>query len=125
MATPSPGRKKLAARKSIARSVPTPPADPEWTFFTNHAHVFLCIARDPDVRMRDVAELVGITERAVQRIVAELEVAGYIERIRIGRRNRYEVRTNLPLRHPIERHEHVSSLIELVLGERRSRSRSR
>lgn len=125
MATSPPGRKKLSARKTIARSVPARPPDPEWTFFTNHAHVFLCIARDPDVRMRDVAELVGITERAVQRIVAELEDAGYIERIRNGRRNRYEVRTNLPLRHPIERHERVSSLIALVLGDRERPSRSR
>lgn len=125
LATSPPGRKKLAARKTMARSAPVLPPEPEWTFFTNHAHVFLCIARDPDVRMRDVAALVGITERAVQRIVAELEDAGYIERIRNGRRNRYEVRTNLPLRHPIERHERVSSLIALVLGERERSSRSR
>jgi len=75
--------------------------------------------------MRDVAHLVGITERAVQRIVAELEEAGYIERIRHGRRNRYEVRTHLPLRHPIERHERVSSLIELVLGKHERNGRGR
>lgn len=93
---------------------------PDWTFLTNHAHVLLCIAREPDARMRDVAQLVGITERAVQRIVADLEEEGYIERIRQGRRNRYEVRTNLPLRHPIERHERVASLIALVLGGHRS-----
>jgi len=74
-------------------------------------------APEPEVRMRDVAHLVGITERAVQRIVADLEVAEYIERSRHGRRNRYEVRTDLPLRHPIERHERVSSLITLVLGK--------
>lgn len=125
MATSPLGRKKPAARKPTARSAPVLPPEPEWTFFTNHAHVFLCIARDPNVRMREVAALVGITERAVQRIVAELEDAGYIERIRNGRRNRYEVRTNLPLRHPIERHERVSSLIALVLGERERSSRSR
>lgn len=69
--------------------------------------------------MRDVAVAVGITERAVQRIVADLEEAGYIERIRRGRRNHYEVRDHLPLRHPIERHERVSSLIALVHGEAR------
>lgn len=74
------------------------------------------------MRMRDAAHLVGITERAVQRIVADLEEAGYIERIRHGRRNRYEVRDHLPLRHPIERHERVSSLIALVLG-RQNRGR--
>lgn len=67
--------------------------------------------------MRDVARLVNITERSVQRIVADLEEAGYIERIHHGRRNRYEVRGDLPLRHPIERHERVSSLIALVLGK--------
>lgn len=67
--------------------------------------------------MRDVADLVGISERAVQRIVAELEEAGYIERTRQGRRNSYDVRTNLPLRHPIERHERVSALLKLVLGD--------
>jgi DNA-binding Lrp family transcriptional regulator len=91
---------------------------PAWTFLTNHAHVLLCIAREPEVRMRDVAHMVGITERAVQRIVADLEDAGYIERIRLGRRNRYEIRTHRPLRHPIERHERVASLIALVLGKR-------
>lgn len=123
MATASTARKKTAARKPTAR--PVTAVDPEWTFLTNHAHVLLCIARDPDVRMRDVAELVGITERAVQRIVAELEEAGYVERIRNGRRNRYEVRSNLPLRHPIERHERVASLIAFVLGDRDRSARSR
>jgi predicted transcriptional regulator len=123
LATAPIGRKKTAAKKIPARSAPA--VEPEWTFLTNHAHVLLCIAKDPDVRMRDVAELVGITERAVQRIVAELEDAGYVERIRNGRRNRYEVRANLPLRHPIERHERVSSLIALVLGERERPGRAR
>jgi DNA-binding IclR family transcriptional regulator len=90
----------------------------DWTFLTNHAHVLLCVAREPELRMRDVAEQVGITERAVQRIVADLEQAGYLHRSRDGRRNRYEVRTDLPLRHPVERHEHISSLLSLVLGNR-------
>jgi len=123
LATAPMGRKKATARKTTAR--PTRAAESEWTFLTNHAHVLLCIAREPDLRMRDVAELVGITERAVQRIVTELEQAGYIERLRNGRRNRYEVRGNLPLRHPIERHERVSSLLALVLGDRERSSRSR
>lgn len=95
----------------------------DWTFLTNHAHVLLCIAREPEVRMRDVAKLVGITERAVQRIVADLETAGYIERSRHGRRNRYEVRQDLPLRHPIEEHQRVSSLIALVHGDLQLRRR--
>ena len=117
-------RKEVTARRATATR-PTREPEPAWTFLTNHAHVLLCIAREPEVRMRDIAHLVGITERAVQRIVAELEEAGYIERIRHGRRNRYEVRTNLSLRHPIERHESVSSLIELVLGEHESKGRGR
>lgn len=85
-----------------------------WTFLTNHAHVLFCIALDPDVRLRDVAAQVGITERAVQRIVTDLEAAGYLLVAKEGRRNRYTVRDELPLRHPIERHRSVKALIELV-----------
>ena len=87
---------------------------PSWTFLTNHAHVLLCIAADPEVRLRDVATRVGITERAVQRIVTDLEEAGYLQREREGRRNRYTVAREQPLRHPIERHRSVSALIALV-----------
>lgn len=83
---------------------------------TNHAHVLLCIAQDPAVRMRDMALRVGVTERAVQRIVAELEEGGYLKRERTGRQNRYEICSAFPLRHPIERDCEVSSLINLVLG---------
>ena len=114
-------KEATAMNTTVAR--PTREPEPAWTFLTNHEHVLLCIAREPEVRMRDVAHLVGITERAVQRIVADLEEAGYIERIRHGRRNRYEVRTDLPLRHPIERHERVSSLI--TLGEYKRNGRGR
>lgn len=85
-----------------------------WTFLTNHAHVLFCIALDPEVRLRDVAVQVGITERAVQRIVTDLENAGYLLVAKEGRRNRYTVRDDLPLRHPIERHRSVKALIELV-----------
>jgi DNA-binding transcriptional ArsR family regulator len=94
-------------------SSPDQPA-PAWTFFTNHAHVLLCIAQDPAARVRDLAAQVGITERAVQRIITELEQAGYLSHVRDGRRNRYEVHPNLPLRHPIERHRNVAELIALV-----------
>ncbi|WP_163780451.1 helix-turn-helix transcriptional regulator [Myxococcus vastator] len=90
---------------------------PSWTFLTNHAHVLLCIAADPEVRLRDVASRVGITERAVQRIVSDLEEGGYLQREREGRRNHYTVRADLPLRHPVERHRSVASLIALVEGE--------
>lgn len=87
---------------------------PDWTFLTNHAHVLLCLAKESDIRLRDVAERVGITERAVQRIVTELEEAGYITRQRNGRRNTYEVHPQQPLRHPIESHRSVEDLIVLI-----------
>lgn len=90
--------------------------DANWTFLTNHSHVLLCLAQDSAARMRDVAERVGITERAVQRIVAELEAGGYLTRIREGRRNRYEVNGDLRLRHPVEGHRTLDALIELILG---------
>jgi DNA-binding IclR family transcriptional regulator len=90
-----------------------------WTFLTNHSHVLLCLARDPEMRLRDVADLVGVTERAVQRIVAELEEGGYLLRSKQGRRNRYEIGLDLPLRHPIERHCKVAKLVAMVLGGRR------
>jgi DNA-binding MarR family transcriptional regulator len=93
-----------------------PATDGGWTFLTNHAHVLFCVAADPEVRIRDVADRVGITERAVQRIIHDLEAEGYLAISKEGRRNRYEVRLGLPLRHPIERHRTVAALIELVVG---------
>jgi DNA-binding MarR family transcriptional regulator len=89
-----------------------------WTFLTNHAHVLFCIAEAPDVRLRDVAARVGITERAVQRIVTDLEHAGYLKVSKEGRRNRYQVHYDQPLRHPIERHRTVDALIGLVVGSK-------
>ena len=86
----------------------------DWTFFTNHAHVLLCIARDPDIRVRDLAVRVGITERAAQRIVADLVEAGYVERTRDGRRNRYRVRDELPLRHPVEQPHRVGEVLAVL-----------
>jgi DNA-binding IclR family transcriptional regulator len=91
----------------------------DWTFLTNHAHVLLCIARDPGVRLRDVAADVGITERAAQRIVADLEAGGYLERARQGRRNSYRLHPELPLRHPLE-HDHPIGDILRVLTTARS-----
>ena len=95
----------------------------DWTFLTNHAHVLFCLTKDPEIRLRDVADKVGITERAVQRIVSDLEASGYVERERDGRRNRYSVRAELPLRHPIEGHRKVESLLSLV-GARASGRRA-
>ena len=102
-----------------ARTAPETTAAP-WTFLTNHAHVLICIADTPEVRLRDVAARVGVTERAVQRIVSELEEAGYLSHERVGRCNRYNVHTALPLRHPIEQHCLVSSLLKPILGGRRT-----
>ncbi len=85
-----------------------------WTFFSNHAHVLLCLHRNPDSVLRQVALEVGITERAVQKIVAELEAANVLKRTRVGRCNRYTIRKNAKLRHPIESHRSVADLLEFV-----------
>lgn len=90
-----------------------------WTFLTNHAHVLLAIAAEPDLRIRDLALRVGITERAVQRIVGELIDEGYLEAVREGRRNRYRVHAELPMRHPAEEHHRVGELLR-VLKHRRT-----
>lgn len=90
-----------------------------WTFLTNHAHVLLLLSGDAAMRMRDAAAAVGITERAVQRIVDDLAAAGYLSIEKDGRRNRYTVNTELPLRHPVEAHCTVGSLIRFVLNGRR------
>lgn len=105
------------ALSKAKRRVSEVTAKPSWTFLSNHAHVLLCIARRTDARMREVAAEVGITERAVQRIVAELEEAGYLRHQRAGRSNRYRVNRQLKLRHPIEAHCRVSELIRLVEHE--------
>ena len=80
-----------------------------WTFLSNHGNVLLAIARNPDVTLREVAVLVGITERAVQRIVTDLEADRYLERVRTGRRNRYKLHPELPLRHPICAHREIGA----------------
>jgi DNA-binding MarR family transcriptional regulator len=86
-----------------------------WTFLSNHAHVLVCIASEPEVRLREVADRVGITERAVQRIVADLKVEGYLSRSRQGRRSRYEVHLGRPLRHSVASHLEVGALLHLIL----------
>jgi DNA-binding MarR family transcriptional regulator len=89
-------------------------AESSWTFLTNHSHVLLCLARDPSRRIRDIAIEVGITERAVQRIIADLDEAGYIRRARDGRNNIYKINYNMNLRHPLESHRNIDDLIRLV-----------
>lgn len=83
----------------------------QWTFLSNHGRVLLTLAEDPDVRLRDVAECVGITERAAQMIVADLESAGYISKQRVGRRNHYVVHARKRFRHPHEAGHQVGELI--------------
>lgn len=97
-----------------------------WTFLTNHAHVLVCIAEDPQVRARDIATRVGITERAAQSIIADLAADGYLTRTRIGRRNRYQIHPGLPLRHPLEADHSVGDLLRTLgrLSRRASRPRS-
>ncbi len=90
------------------------PSTPAWTFLTNHSHVLICLARDPLARLRDIAILVGITERAVQRIIADLEEAGVITRQRMGRRNQYEIHVERRLRHSVEAHCTIGDILEIV-----------
>ena len=85
-----------------------------WTFLTNHAHVLVCIASDPEVLLKDVATKVGITERAAQRIAADLIAEGYVTATKVGRRNHYTVNGALPFRHPLERSNAVGSLLSLL-----------
>jgi hypothetical protein len=84
-------------------------------FLTNHGLALLCIADDPDIRMRDIAADVQITERAAQRIVADLINAGYLDRKRIGRRNRYAVQAGLPISLPAQRDVDLNSLLNVLL----------
>ncbi len=92
-------------------------SSPGWTFLSNHGHVLVSLAADPDARMRDIAAWVGITERAVQMIVADLEEAGYVLRERVGRRNRYTVVRAGRFRHPREDHVQVGDFLDLVVRE--------
>ena len=91
-----------------------PETSAAWTFLSNHGHVLVCIVRDPNVRVREIAQAVGVTERAVQRILRELEEGGVIVRTRQGRRTHYEVNEHLPLRHPIEAEHSVGELVRVV-----------
>jgi predicted transcriptional regulator len=87
-----------------------------WTFLSNHTHVLLCIRQTPDARARDIAEAVGITERAVQRIIAELADGGFIKVQKLGRRNEYKLIPGQKLRHPLENHCSVEGLLKFLAG---------
>ena len=85
-----------------------------WTFLTNHAHVLICIAQQPDIRIRDIADRVQITERAAQRIVADLVDEGYVVRKRVGRRNEYKVKGDVPLRHPLQHDHSIGDIVQVL-----------
>lgn len=93
-----------------------------WVFLSNHAHVLLCVARDPDARARDIAERVGITERAAQRILSDLIAEGYVSRTKVGRRNRYTVNRHGHLRHPVFQQLEIGPLIDMLQQETPSRT---
>jgi predicted transcriptional regulator len=87
-----------------------------WGFLTNHAHVLVCVASDPAIRLRDIAAAVGITERAAHQILTQLVEEGYVLREREGRRNRYQVVAGLPMRHPLLQEREVGELLEVLVG---------
>ena len=90
------------------------PESKSWHFLTSHAQVLLCIERDPDARLRDIAETVGITERAAQRIVSDLVDAGYVMREREGRRNRYALDRSMRMRHPSQFSHEIGELLDVL-----------
>jgi DNA-binding Lrp family transcriptional regulator len=88
-----------------------------WTFLTNHLQVLACLARDPELRIRDIANLVGITERATVQILSQLEASGYLTKTRVGRRNHYTVHAERPLRHPLQDGHQVGELLRVIEPE--------
>ena len=111
--------RQAASRKPKTQVAPAAvdrKASHSWTFLTNHAHVLAVLHSDPEKVLREVAIEVGITERAVQRIIQDLEEGGFIERERVGRQNRYRIRKEQSLRHPIEAHRKIGDLLKLITG---------
>ena len=113
--------KRSPALESTASTLKSPVAAPtprdnvhRWTFLTNHAHVLILLSQDSSIVLRQVASRIGITERAVQRIIADLEEDGFIERQKIGRKNHYRILVERALRHPIEAHRTIGDLIALI-----------
>src|SRR6476469_58077 len=92
----------------------SPDGSKSWRFLSNHTQVLLCIQRDPNARFRDIAESVGITERAAQRIVADLIESGYVESERVGRRNHYRIKTDIAMRHPAQDGHAIGQLLKLL-----------
>jgi predicted transcriptional regulator len=101
------------------RKLPQATEVPNWTFLTNHAHVLLCIAQDPTVRLAEIARQVGIGERAVHSIVSDLVDARYVLRTKQGRNNVYEVNLDQPLRHPLEADHHIAEIFRPLTRQRK------
>lgn len=117
-ATAATGGKKNAGKEGP----PGPRHEPRhWTFLTNHSHVLILLHANPGMLLREVAARVGITERAVQQIIVDLEEAGFVERERVGRQNHYKVKTRNPLRHPIEAHCRIADLLKMVVEHPRAK----
>ncbi len=86
----------------------------EWTFLTNHARVLMLLAKRPNITARDLSALIGITERSVRSIIADLEIEGYIEKFKEGRRVSYKIHTELPLRHPTQQDQPIERLLKAL-----------
>jgi DNA-binding MarR family transcriptional regulator len=97
------------------------PKTRRWDFLTNHAHVLLCVANDPGIRLRDIAVAVGITERGAHKILSDLVDEGYVTRERHGRRNQYQVKPELRMRHPLVQEREVGDLLQVLLRPERPR----
>ena len=98
---------------AIQENRPDTPGQKQWTFLSNHGHVLIFLAQNPQARVRDIAAEVGITERSAQIILADLEAAGYLTKIKVGRRNEYTIEADMKFRHPSESHKTIKSLLEI------------
>lgn len=112
--SPTPSDAADIAAQAATKPLETAPTGHRWTFLTNHAHVLILLSRESPMVLREVAMRIGITERAVQRIISDLEEGGFIERAKIGRSNHYRISAHLPLRHPIEAHRSIGDLLALM-----------
>ena len=112
-ATPARSQARTGARLPPATTWPAK-VGAQWTFLTNHSHVLVLLARNPSMVLREVAQQVGVTERAVQRIIADLEAADIVVREKLGRQNHYQIRANHALRHPVESHRTIGDLLALL-----------
>ncbi len=105
---------KISPSSKKPSSSPSPASSPQWTFLTNHTHILVGLVRNPGLTVRELALLVGITERSVQRILSDLETCGVIQKSREGRRNHYELNLDYQLRHPLESSHRLRELLETL-----------